>query len=303
MKVFVTGATGFVGHHLLHRLKEEGHQIAALVRKGSENKLPFTDGVKIVQGGLHDSGAWKENLSGMDAVIHLVGVIREFPAQGITFEKIHFEGTRTMVRAAASMGVKKFIHMSANGAAENGASAYQTTKWRAERELIASGLEWTIFRPSVIFGGPHGRMEFTSELAKPVRMAPVMPLFGGGRYKLEPVAVEDVARCFCASLTNPQARNRIFHLGGGVAVSFQEVIQIIGTAIGKRSVSTVNVPFPLVKPVAALLGGFAFFPVTVDQLNMLAMGNVCPEHDFIKVLGVDPIRFAPENLRYLARPI
>jgi len=301
MKVFVTGATGFVGHHLLGSLKNAGHEPHALVRKGSEKKLPFTDGVEIVHGDLLDGGSWTSALEKADAVIHLVGIIREFPLKGITFERMHFEATRAIVDAAKACGIKKYSHMSANGASENGVSGYQTTKWQSEKLVENSGMDYTIFRPSVIFGDPHGRKEFTTELAKPIRSAPIMPFFGDGTYKLEPVAVEDVAECFTKSLTEPKASRRIFHLGGGEAFEYKRVLQIIGAALGKRNVRTVNAPFGLVKPFAALLQGFEFFPVTVDQINMLSMGNVCPEHDFINVFGVSPKKFSAENLGYLRR--
>ncbi len=301
MKVFVTGATGFVGRHILARLKEAGHFVSVLVRPGSEKKLPFMEGLGLVTGDITDPSVWAQSLKGVDAVIHLVGIIREFPAYGITFEKLHFEATRYIVESAETANVKRFIHMSANGAQPNGVSEYQTTKWRAEKLVTESSMAWTIFRPSVIFGNAGDGMEFTAEIAKVISMAPIMPVFGDGKYILEPVAVEDVANCFVRALTKSSAGNKIFHLGCGTPVTYNEVVQIIGKAIGKIKTSTVKVPFGLVKPVVATFEKIKKFPVTVDQLNILKAGNICPEHDFMDMFNIEPVEFTYGNLRHLTR--
>ncbi|VAX22723.1 hypothetical protein MNBD_NITROSPINAE03-2089, partial [hydrothermal vent metagenome] len=229
------------------------------------------------------------------------GIIREYPSSNITFEKLHFEATQNVVRAAVDAGVKRFIFMSANGAAQDGVSAYQTTKWRAEEEVRNSGVDWTIFRPSVIFGDPEGLMEFTSEMAGVIGKAPVMPVFGDGLYKLDPVDVKDVAECFAGSLDNREAIGKVFHLGGSNPITFYEIIQIIGKALGARKTKTVNIPFGIIKPVAHLLGRFSFFPVTSDQLALLRQGNVCPELGYREVFNIDPKPFTYQNLGYLKK--
>lgn len=301
MKVFVTGGTGFVGSYVLYSLRDGGHDVRVLVRTGSERKLPFTDGLSIVHGELGGPCGWESALEGVDAVIHLVGIIREFPSSGVTFQKLHTEATRQIVDAAMKMGVKKIVHMSANGASETGVSAYQRTKWEGERAVIGSGLEWTIFRPSVIFGDPAGRMEFASELAKVARLAPAFPVFGDGMYKLAPVAVGDVAGCLVKALTEPSAKNRVFHLGGAEILAFRDIVKIVGQAAGRRNMPLMGVPFPLVRPIAGLLGGFKFFPVTADQLDMLKQGNVCPEREWVKTFSITPKRFKVESLKYLSK--
>lgn len=299
MKIFVTGGTGFVGRHVLSALKEAGHFISVLVRPGSEKKLPFMEGIGLVTGDVLAPSVWAQSLKGVDAVIHLTGIIREFPNDDVTFEEIHFEATHNVVESAKTANVKHFIHMSANGASPDGVSEYQTTKWRAEKLVMESSMAWTIFRPSVIFGDAGDGMEFTSEIARIISMAPIMPVFGDGEYLLEPVAVENVATCFVKALTESSAENKIFHLGCGTPVNYNSVIQTIGKAIGKVRTSTINVPFGLVLPVVKMLGGFKFFPVTADQLNMLKAGNFCPEHDFIDVFDIKPTEFSYKNMGYL----
>lgn len=301
MKVFVTGGTGFVGSYVLAALRKSGHDVRILIRKGSERKIPNATGIGIVHGELGGPPGWESSLAGVDAVVHLVGIIREFPSRGITFQKLHAQATRQIVTAAVNAGVGKIVHMSANGASEKGVSAYQRTKWAGERAVMESGLEWTIFRPSVIFGNPYGLMELASELAKIVRFAPVVPVFGDGMYEMEPVAVENVAECFSKALTEPSAANRIFHLGGGEVRTFRDITKIVGQAIGRKNTPTVGVPFAVMRPLARALGKFSFFPVTVDQLDMLRQGNVCPEADWRRTFSITPKRFEPENLRYLSR--
>ncbi len=301
MKVFVTGATGFVGHYILAALRQSGHFIIALTRPGSEPKLSFLEGIRIAHGNAEDVEQLKEGMKGADAVIHLVGIIRENASAGVTFEKLHYEATRNMVTAAKLCGIGRFIHMSANGAAQNGVSDYQTTKWRAEQVVRESGLDWTIFRPSVIFGDSDGKMEFTSELARIIRVAPVTPVFGDGKYMLDPVSVLDVASCFVKSLAEPGAVGRVFHLGGGRPMAFSQIIQTIGKALGKPRTPTVRLPFAIIKPMAAALGRFGFFPVTVDQLEMLKRGNTCPELEFTETFNISPIQFTYQNLQYLKK--
>jgi NADH dehydrogenase len=191
--------------------------------------------------------------------------------------------------------------MSANGVAEGGVSEYQTTKWRAEKVLKDSGLNYTIFRPSVIFGDSDGRMEFTKELAHIIRVAPVFPLFGNGRYQLDPVSVIDVATAFVQALQTPAAGHQTLHLGGGSPKTFIEIIQTIGKAIGINRIITISIPLPLILLIAALFGRFPFFPVTADQINMLKAGNICPELEYLDLFEINAIPFIPENLRYLKR--
>ena len=301
MNVFITGATGFIGSYALTALKEAGHRPLALVRTGSEDKLPFFEGVTIVPGDITEPGGWVDSLKDVDAIIHLIGVIREFPAKKITFDRLHNEATNTLVNVAINAGVKRFILMSANGASSSGASEYQTSKWLAEEALKSSGLNYTIFRPSVIFGDSGGKMEFTHDLGEVIKKAPVMPIFGDGEYQLDPVAVEDVAECFIRGLTDPKAEGKTFHLGGGKPVSYREIVQAIGKAVGIKRTKTFGAPFALAMPVATLLGRFAFFPVTVDQLKMLKEGNTCPELEYREVFGIEPKPFTYQNMQYLKK--
>ena len=159
MKIFLTGSTGFVGKRILRDLLENNYQVRCLVRKGSEQKISHyknpvlvKTGIDIVNGDITDAASLDGKLVGCDAVINLVGIIREFSGKGITFEKLHYEGTANLVKAARLQKVRRFIQMSALGARPDGKTQYQQTKYRAEECVRTSGLDYTIFRPSIIFG-------------------------------------------------------------------------------------------------------------------------------------------------------
>jgi uncharacterized protein YbjT (DUF2867 family) len=152
MQIFVTGSTGFVGSEVVRQLAAAGHQVVALVRPGSEGKLEKNPGIKIHPGDVTDPDSLSEGMRDCEAVIHLVGIIREIPGKGVTFERLHVAGTANVLRAASATGIDRYLHMSANGAKAEGGTEYQRTKWLAEQAVRGSALKWTIFRPSLIFG-------------------------------------------------------------------------------------------------------------------------------------------------------
>src|SRR5262245_54475407 len=152
MKVFITGATGFVGKGVIQRLRQADHFIRVLVRKRRSPDLSAAHQGKIEahEGNILDPDSLLRGLDGMDAVIHLVGIISE--AGESTFENIHTLGTQNMVSMAKCAGVRRFVHMSALVARENAISRYHLTKWEAEESVRTAGLDYTIFRPSLIYG-------------------------------------------------------------------------------------------------------------------------------------------------------
>lgn len=277
VKVFLTGATGFVGKGILAKLSEEGHHAVCLVRPGSERKRQQPEAAKgeitFATGDLFDQESLQKAMSGCDAVIHLVGIIREQPGKGITFSRVHTEGTRNVVEAAKQAGISRIVHMSALGARENATSAYHRTKYEAEKLVQASGIPFVIFRPSVIFGPGD---EFVNMLADLVKM-PVTPVLGNGSYLLQPVARETVADVFVQALSNPAATHQLYETGGPKAISYGQILDHIGTALGKRHVRKIHIPIALMKPVITAMEGFPFFPITSTQLTMLLEGNACQD--------------------------
>lgn len=305
MKVAVIGGTGFVGLYITRQLLAEGHVPRLLVRPGSEHKVADPAACELVRGEVRDLGALVECVRGCDAVIYLIGLLREFPARGITFEAMHYQGVVDTIAAAQENCVNRFILMSANGVRPDG-TAYQRTKYRAEEALKASGLKWTIFRPSVIFGDPEGRMEFCSQLKREIIDSPLpAPLFfdgllptRAGLFELAPVSVQDVARAFVLALSDPRTESQIYPLCGPERLSWKAILTTIAAACG-RTKPMVPAPVLPIKLAAGLFDRFPWFPITRDQIQMLLEGNVCTGNDSFARLGLTPTRFGVEQLGYL----
>ena len=189
MKIFVAGGTGFVGVHLIKELQKSGHTVRLLLH--SRKTLPGES--EQVSGDVTRLESFTESTAGCDAIINLVGIIRETPSRDITFERMHVTATANMLAAATANGISRYLQMSALGTRPSAVSAYHQSKWRAEQLVRDSKLDWTIFRPSLIYG-PHDA--FVNMLAAQLRLAPVMPVIGSGSYRLQPIHADDVARCF-----------------------------------------------------------------------------------------------------------
>jgi NADH dehydrogenase len=298
MKVFVTGGSGFIGSHLVKTLLDNRHELKLLSRSEPRKNI---EGVEIVVGDPLRPETIKGKLDLCDAVINLIGIIREFPSRGITYERFHYDATVNLATEAKNAGIGKWIQMSANGARVDGAvSEYQSSKFRAEEFLKSARFDLTIFRPSLVFGRPPpGKTEFCTQMLGIMKNSPVMPIFGDGRYLLQPVSVMDVASVFEKALHQNNDKPRIFHLGGREKFSYREVLDVIAKGAGLTPRIKIGLPYPLIRPFISLLGRFPLFPATVDQTDMLVEGNTLPETIFTDAFGIKPTEFSPENLEYL----
>jgi NADH dehydrogenase len=289
MKVFVTGGTGFVGREVLRQLVEAEHGVRALVRPGSEEKLAVHEGVELVSGDATDPATLAGALAGCEAVIHLVGIIREFPSRGITFEHLHVEATHNVLAAAQEQGIGRYLYMSSNGTGPSGTTGYHRTKWAAEQAVRASDRDWTIFRPSLIFGKGG---EFVTMLADLIRKMPVVPVIGDGRYRMQPVAVNQVAESFVLALGMPETVGQTYHLGGAESYSYDEILDLTGRAIGREHVTKAHQPLFMVKPMIKMMEHSSHFPITSDQVEMLLQGNVCDTTAWTTAFGIKPVSYA-----------
>ena len=206
MKLFIAGGTGFVGGHLTEELRRRGHELLLL---SHVHRAASAQGFSYVTGDVTDPASYRSAIKGCDAVINLVGIIREFPVKGITFERLHVEATASIISAAQHAGVLRYLQMSALGTRLGAVSGYHRSKWRAEELVRGSGLAWTIFRPSLIFG-PNDA--FVNMLAANLRLAPIMPTMGDGNYRLQPIHGTDVARCFADALEMPETAGQTYQL-------------------------------------------------------------------------------------------
>lgn len=305
MKVTVFGGTGFVGCHVVDELLEHGHHPVLLVRPGSTHKVAQPDRCTLVEGDIADPSVVRAAMAGADAVIYNIGILREFPEQGVTYEALHFEGARRAMDIAQETGVRRFVLMSANGVRADG-TGYQRSKYMAEQYLRSTDLEWTIFRPSALFGDPRGRMEFATQLYRDIVRSPLpAPLFfqgllptGAGMFRMSPIHVRDVAMMFVKSLEMQQTAGHVFALGGSDALTWKDILQTIARAAGTTKWA-LPAPVLLLKGMAAVLDQYAFFPVTRDQLIMLMEGNTCDGQQAFDTFGLEPVPFDVDSLAYL----
>ena len=297
MKIAIIGGTGFVGAYLVDAFVAAGHAVSTLVRPGSENKL-LNDSVRAISGDLASQEALRKTLEGCDAVIYNVGLLREFPRRGITFEQTQYQGVVDTIAAAKDAGVPRLLLMSAIGVKDPG-TKYQSTKRRAELYALASGLDVTVLRPSVIFGDPRGTLEFATQLHRDM-VRPPIPAADFSGVRMSPVHINDVADAFVAALDDPSATGSTFELAGPEILSWREMVERIAAATGKKKI-ILPMPLWLMKIGATLFDWLPFYPVTRDQLTMLEEGNTASSEPLESLIARRAKRFSPETLAYLAR--
>ncbi|MGA2193379.1 MAG: NAD(P)H-binding protein [Nitrospirota bacterium] len=292
--VLVTGATGFVGSHLVKGLSAAGFKVRALVRDSKSSEGIEGPGVEVAVGDVTKPGTVAEVCSGCSSVIHLVGIIQEGP--GYTFKSIHVDGTRNIIEAARRAGtVRHFIYQSALGARTGARTAYHRTKYEAEELTRGSGLNFSITRPSIIYGKGDG---FTAKLIDIIRKGPVVPVPGPVKARTQPVFIGDLVEVFIKILENPAWFGRTIEVGGPEELTLDEINLALMDALGIKK-PLVHVPLSIMKPAAAVMEKILSRPpVTTDQLIMLEEGNTCPLKDMHE-LGINPIPFRQGLTRFL----
>lgn len=293
MKIFISGGTGFVGGHVTRELLSRGHELRLLVHRRS----PAIEGIEQVEGDVTKLESFEKSLEGCQAVINLVGIIREFPLKGITFEKLHVRATANMLAATQSAGIRRYVQMSALGTRPDARSNYHISKYRAEELVRSSSLEWTILRPSLIFGPKDA---FINLLAAQLRHAPVMPIIGNGLYRLQPIHADDVARCFALSLELPEAIGQCFELCGNTALRYVDLLDTIASVMGKSPPIKPRAPLGLMKLVIPVMQHIPQFPITSDQLQMLLEESICNGH-WKKFFKFEPRDFTEGIREYLSK--
>ncbi|HUL03363.1 MAG TPA: NAD(P)H-binding protein [Gemmatimonadales bacterium] len=292
MVIAVTGATGFVGRHLVATLVQRGHRVRALVRAPRRASLALPREVDLVIGSLDHPAALTALCQGAEAVAHLVAIITESPRA--TFTGVHVDGTRQLLDAARMAGVARIVYVSAVGARPDAAATrYHRTKWQAEELVRASRLSSAILRPSLI-NGPESVPIRT--LARLQRSLPVVPVFGKGDFLMQPVWIGDVALA-CALALERRDIEGAHELGGPEVMTFENVVRAVGRAVGHDR-PLLHIPLPLARLAARLadpLGPLA--PITSDQLRMLVEGNTTPANAITSVFEIQPVGFE-EGLRH-----
>ena len=293
--ILVTGANGFVGSHMVPAILDAGHRVVALVRspKAGEAVLARLTPEQAVDVELRTGDVTRPDslaaaVAGVDAVVHLAAIPRDHRG-GADLRLVNTEGTRALVEAMKSAGIRRLVHLGAMGVADDPTLHYASSKAKAEALVRESGLDWTILKPSLQFGEGDGFFNIIADL---VRLSPgIVPVPGKGDSRFQPIHVDDVARVVVASLADPATACESFELGGPRYWTYREITAEVLRALGKRR-AILPMPVPLIRLVAGASELVRLpFPVATDQLRQLKLDN-------IGSLDVIPTRFGFE-----ARPM
>jgi NADH dehydrogenase len=289
--ILVTGASGFVGGHLVPALIGARHRVVALVRSDRAGnrvltRLPAADraSVELRRGDITRPATLGPATSGVDAVVHLAAIPRDFN-RGADLRLVNTEGTRAVVAGMREAGVGRLVHMGAMGVADDPALHYASSKAKAEALVARSELDWTIVKPSLQFGPGDG---FFNIIAGLVRLSPgLVPVPGDGSSRFQPIHTGDVARIIVAALADPSSVRETFELGGPRYWTYREITREVLRALGKRR-AIVPMPVTLIRFVAGSAELVHLpFPVATDQLRQLRLDNIGP-------LDLIPARFGFE---------
>ncbi len=269
--ILLIGGNGFVGRVIAAQLQLAGYSV--LIPTGhlaAARELRMLPKVHVEDADIHDFDELQSLCGRIDkngAVINLVGVLHDKPAQpyGKVFKAAHVDLPKNIITAMQLHGLKRYLHMSALGADSNGPSMYQRSKGDGEAAVKASNLDWTIFRPSVIFGAQD---QFINLFSKLTKLFPAMPL-ANHQAKFQPVSVDDVASAFVKSLSMPQTIHQSYDLVGPTVYTMKEIVEF---AARRAKTSCAIIPVPaFVGYLQALAFEFMPGPTLMSRDNIASM--------------------------------
>ena len=298
--VAVAGGSGFIGRAIVRRLSAmPGIRVRVLTRN--------PDSARERLGGVHAEfmradvglrGTLPSALAGANAIVGAMqfdGFPVENPARGLTFDKVDYEGTVVLLETAAAAGVTHYIYISGAAADEGSSHPAFRAKGRAESAIRDSGLGYTIFRPSLVYG-PDDKV--VNRLASALRFLPVFAVPGNGQQKLQPVLVDDLAACVALALGG-KGHNGTYEIGGPELMTFDDLVRAVMEVTGRRR-PIVHIPETLVRAAAGIAEKLPRTPITRDALTFVLADNSCDTARLLKEFGIrlTPIR---DGLSYLRK--
>ncbi len=291
MRVVITGGSGFVGTHLTRALADAGHDVVVVARGVKRRpRRPNVSFVKLDLAG--DTASLVETLTGADAVIHLVAVIRETRKQ--SFQRANVEAAEHVAGAAKQAKIPHLIHQSALGVDPDPRYPYLATKWQGEQIVRGSGVPYTVLRPSLLFGPGDG---FFTLVARLVKLNPVIPIPGDGQALFQPMSIDDLVQCYQLVLERgPQ--DLVHEVGGPEHLTYEDIVLTIKRGLGLYRF-TAHVPVRMMLPLAFVMDKvLSRPPVTPGQLRLLERNNITRIDSVARIFQFHPQRFV-DNLDYL----
>jgi uncharacterized protein YbjT (DUF2867 family) len=298
--VALAGGSGFIGRAIARRLLAGGGIKVRVLTRNPEKARAKLDipGIEFVRADIAEPASLKDALKGANAIVDTIqfdGYPVENPRHGFTFERIDYGGVVAFVGAAKEAGVRQFIYVSGAAADENSSHPGFRAKGRAERAIRESGLTYTIFRPSLVYG-PEDKV--VNGLARAIRFAPVFGVPGTGRQKVQPVLVDDLAACVMLAVLG-RGRNGTYEIGGPDLMTFDEMMQIIMDASGHRR-PLFHIPETFMRTVGGLLEKLPKPILSRDAVTFVTVDNACDIKPLVDEFGIN-LTPARVGMAYLAK--
>lgn len=290
--ILVTGGSGFIGGAIVRKLVAAGERVRCMTRSPDRARLKLGDlNVEFSEGDVTDPVKVTAAMWECDTIVNCVQ-FPNFPVEnkrrGYTFERIDNQGTRTQVRGAKEVGAKRFIYLSGAGVGPNATRAWFQAKWGAESAVRGSGLAWTIFRPSWVYGPGDRSLNRFVGLA---RRLPFVPMFGDGKQRIQPVFVDDVATCVAASVRMEAAYNKVFEIGGPQVLTMNQIMETVFQVLGKKRM-LLHTPIILPKLMAFPMEFLPSPPLSRDAIDFITMEGVVDNKPLLQTFKIQltPLR-------------
>ena len=299
--ILVAGGTGFVGGGIVRELARRGKQFAVLTRDAARSADRFPGlAIEYREGDVCEPSSLESAIAGVDAVIgtqQFPNSPIENPNRGHTFEEVDARGTENLLIAAKAAGAKRYVYLSAAGAAPEGYHWFRA-KWRAEQAVRNSGLTYAILRPSWVYGPEDGALNRFLGMS---RFQPFVPLIGAvGTQKMQPVFIEDVGRATAECLDNPAASNQTFEVGGPDIFSMSEVVKTALQVVGRRRLLLPAPKFAM-KALASVVQLLPGRPLTPDAVDFITMDALADPTGISEKLGLTPTPLREGLATYLGK--
>ncbi|MEP6356034.1 MAG: complex I NDUFA9 subunit family protein [Hyphomicrobiales bacterium] len=292
--VTIFGGSGFIGRYVVKALAERGYRIRVACRRpdlaGYLRPLGSVGQIQPIQANLRYPESVERALDGSYAVINLVGILYNSGKQN--FDAVQARGARVVAKAAKQAGISTYVHMSAIGADAASEVDYQRTKAEGEAAALQNNPKCVIVRPSIIFGPED---DFFNRFADMAKMAPALPLIGGGTTRFQPVYVGDVAEVIARGIDGDLKGGATYELGGPRVASFKECLELMLSVI-QRKKPLISIPFALARLQGAVLGLLPKPLLTVDQVRMLEVDNVVSKQAIKQRRTLEGIGINPQSM-------